>query len=98
MALADQSLGHVLVTGGSGFLGNHIVSLLASRKACDKLSVLDLKQPATPISGVDYHNGDLTDYASLLTLMQKLKPDAVIHTASPIHTVKSQDVMYKVNV
>ena len=92
------SLGHVLITGGSGFLGHHIVKLLSSRKACSKLTVLDLKKPENPVSGVDYQNGDLTDYDAMLSLLQKLKPDAVIHTAGPVHTTKSKDMMYKVNV
>ena len=93
-----QSLGHVLVTGGSGFLGNHIVSLLSTRKACSKITVLDLKEPATPVEGVAYESGDLTDYDAMLSLFQRVKADAVIHTASPHHTIKSKDLMYKVNV
>ena len=93
-----QQLGHVLVTGGSGFLGHHIVSLLASRKACSKITVLDLKQPAKPVPGVDYQHGDLTDYDAMLSLFQKAKPNAVVHTAGPLHTTKSKDIMYKVNV
>ncbi|KAF2480402.1 hypothetical protein BDY17DRAFT_255258 [Neohortaea acidophila] len=96
--LEGKSLGHVLVTGGSGFLGNHIVALLASRKACSKLSVLDLKQPLKPVSGVDYHMGDFTDYDAILALLQKLKPDAVVHTASPVHNIPSKKVLYTVNV
>ena len=92
------SLGHVLVTGGSGFLGHHIVSLLSSRNACTKITVLDLKQPPNPVSGVDYQHGDLTDYESLLSTFKKAKPDAVVHTAGPIHTTKSKDLLYKVNV
>lgn len=96
--LSEVSLGHVLVTGGSGFLGNHIVSLLASRKACSKLTVLDLKQPEKPVSGVDYQHGDLTDYDAMLSLFRKLKPESVIHTAGPLHTNKSREFMYKVNV
>ena len=96
--LSKVSLGHVLVTGGSGFLGHHIVKLLASRDACSKLTVLDLKQPPNPVPGVDYQHGDLTDYQSLLQLFQKAKPDVVVHTAGPIHTIKSKDLMYKVNV
>ena len=93
-----QQLGHVLVTGGSGFLGHHIVSLLASRKACSKITVLDLKQPAKPVPGVDYQHGDLTDYDAMLSLFRKTKPNAVVHTAGPLHTTKSKDIMYKVNV
>ena len=93
-----QPLGHVLVTGGSGFLGHHIVSLLASRKACSKITVLDLKQPAKPVPGVDYQHGDLTDYQTMLSLFQKVKPNAVLHTAGPLHTNKSKEFMYAVNV
>ena len=92
------SAGSVLVTGGTGFLGHHIVSLLASRKACTKLTVLDIKQPAKPVPGVDYQDGDITDYDAMLKFFGKLQPDAVIHTASPNHSHKSQELMYKINV
>lgn len=102
MATEEQqirSLGHVLVTGGSGFLGNHIVSLLSSRKACSKITVLDLKTPAIPIAHVDYRQGDLTDYDSMLKLFSTLKFDTVIHTASPVMTAsKNKELTYKVNV
>lgn len=102
MATAElkiRSLGHVLVTGGSGFLGNHIVSLLASRKACDKITVLDLKQPPNPINGVDYQAGDLTDGDAMLKFFAARKFNAVIHTASPVMTAsKNKELTYKVNV
>lgn len=94
-----RSLGHVLVTGGSGFLGHHIVSLLASRKACSKLTVLDLKPSAKPVAGVSYEQGDLTDYDVMLKFFGKHKFDGVIHTASPLMTASSnRDLAYKVNV
>jgi sterol-4alpha-carboxylate 3-dehydrogenase (decarboxylating) len=94
------SLGKVLVTGGSGFLGHHIVSLLASRQACVKITVLDLKQPLRPVSGVDYQQGDLTDYDAMIKFFGDRHFDAVIHTASPVMVAssKSKDIMYKVNV
>ncbi|EMC93182.1 hypothetical protein BAUCODRAFT_36849 [Baudoinia panamericana UAMH 10762] len=94
-----KSLGRVLVTGGSGFLGHHIVALLDSRGACAQLSSLDLRPDANPINGVEYHQGDITDYDSMLKLFGKIKPDAVIHTASPaaLNNNKS-DLMYNVNV
>lgn len=94
-----RSLGHVLVTGGSGFLGNHIVSLLAQRKACSKITVLDLKQPPNPVDGVQYEQGDLTDYDAMLKLFTKHKFDGVIHTASPVMTAsKNKELTHKVNV
>ncbi|KAK5117646.1 hypothetical protein LTR62_005069 [Meristemomyces frigidus] len=93
-----KSLGHVLVTGGSGFLGNHIVTLLASRGACDKITVLDIRPPQNPVSDVQYEQGNITDYDSMLKLFGRLRPDAVIHTASPNHTNGNRQLMFDVNV
>ena len=93
-----RSLGHVIVTGGTGFLGGHIVSLLSSRQACSKLTSLYLKPSANPVPGVDYVTGDITDYDAMLKLFGKLKPTAVIHTAGPVHTAGNKEVMYNVNV
>ncbi|KAK4892494.1 erg26, C-3 sterol dehydrogenase [Elasticomyces elasticus] len=94
-----KSLGHVVVTGGSGFLGNHIVTLLSERKACDKITSLDLRPPPNPVAGVAYEQGDITDYDSMLKLLGRLQPAAVIHTASPAAlNNKNTQMFYDVNV
>jgi sterol-4alpha-carboxylate 3-dehydrogenase (decarboxylating) len=93
-----RNLGHVLVTGGTGFLGSTIVNLLNDREACTKITVLDLRPSANPVAGVEYSFGDITDYDAMLALFRKIKPDAVIHTASPNANVKIDELMYKVNV
>jgi sterol-4alpha-carboxylate 3-dehydrogenase (decarboxylating) len=93
------SLGHVLVTGGSGFLGGNIVNLLVARKACSKVTVLDLKAPLTPAAEVEYVQGDITNYDAMLELFKKGRYNVVIHTASPIMISSSmKHIMHKVNV
>ncbi|KAF1346957.1 hypothetical protein BDV97DRAFT_300271 [Delphinella strobiligena] len=92
-----KSLGHVLVTGGSGGLASQIIGLLLSRSATTKLSAIDLRAPAEPIDGCDYHFGDLTDEAVMTKLFAELKPNVVIHTASPRFDAP-KEIMYKVNV
>ncbi|OQO06341.1 hypothetical protein B0A48_08930 [Cryoendolithus antarcticus] len=92
-----QSLGHVVVTGGTGFLGHNIVSLLQSRGACSKITALDVRPAAKTVEGVEYAFADITDPEAMLNLFQKIKPDAIIHTASPnAHHI--DELLYKVNV
>ena len=93
-----KSLGHVVVTGGCGFLGSTIVSLLLQRAACTKLTALDLRPSAEPQAGVDYHFGDITDEAGMQELFQRIRPNVVIHTASPIFNANQPELMRKVNV
>lgn len=93
------SLGHVVVIGGCGFLGSHIVSLIIKRHPNSTVSVLDLRTSSNrhASSQVSYHDADITDLALLQKLFKQLKPDAVIHTASP-HFHLPAAVHDKVNI
>ena len=49
----------VLVTGGTGFIGQHLVSALAARDR--KVRVLDRRPPVCAIPGVEYISGSVLD-------------------------------------
>ncbi|MCZ0963547.1 NAD-dependent epimerase/dehydratase family protein [Paracoccus benzoatiresistens] len=71
---------HVLVVGGCGFIGSHIVdSLLAQGH---RVRVLDMRPEAfrPPLPGVDYVIGSFASEATLHEALQGV--DAVVHTAS----------------
>jgi sterol-4alpha-carboxylate 3-dehydrogenase (decarboxylating) len=79
------ALGYVMVIGGCGFLGHHVVRLLLRDYACT-VSVIDLRctRNRRPDSdGVTYYEADITDADKLEAIFQKAQPDVVIHTASP---------------
>jgi sterol-4alpha-carboxylate 3-dehydrogenase (decarboxylating) len=94
-----QSLGKVLVVGGCGFLGSHIVNLIVKRHPQTQLAVLDLRTSSNrnASSNVSYHDGDITDAAAMKAVFSQIKPDAVIHTASPHFNLKPE-ILDKVNV
>ncbi|KAG9232720.1 sterol-4-alpha-carboxylate 3-dehydrogenase like protein [Amylocarpus encephaloides] len=97
---AKKQLGNVLVIGGCGFLGHHIVNLLLESYT-SKISVLDVRttrnrRPDT--DGVSYYDGDITSLESLIPIFEKIRPDVVIHTASPTLLGGNKDLYYKVNV
>jgi len=91
----------VLVIGGCGFLGHHIVSQLLS-PSTSTISVLDLHTTANRLPNCTYHTGDITSPASVRSILQKVKPAIIIHTASPLaangHTKGQKQLFYKVNV
>lgn len=79
-------MGKVMVVGGCGFLGHHIVNVLL-RDYTANVSVVDLRcnRNRRPDSdGVRYIEADITDASRITTVFDNVRPDVVIHTASPL--------------
>lgn len=74
----------VVVTGGSGFIGRHVVARLVTRG--DEVVVADL-QPF-PSSGIDCVRGDLRDPAVVERAVTP-ETDAVVHLAAITSVLKS---------
>ncbi|PTU20009.1 hypothetical protein P175DRAFT_0460284 [Aspergillus ochraceoroseus IBT 24754] len=120
-------LGTVLVVGGCGFLGWHIVdqllnfpsetdpSVILPKPQGDrrfeypklsgrypryiaKVAVVDLRTTHNRLPGADYYDGDITSVESMLSVFSKVKPDVVIHTATPNVLEGNKPLLYKVNV
>jgi len=78
----------VLVTGGAGFVGSYLVAALVD--AGYSVTSMDLAQPSPEgrfILGerydqVNYENGSVDDWTSVVDVMTRNKPKYVIHTAS----------------
>ncbi|KAG6363331.1 hypothetical protein INS49_008428 [Diaporthe citri] len=92
-------VGKVMVIGGCGFLGHHIVNMLLRDYTCS-VSVIDLRctHNRRPDSdGVKYVEADITDASKIASIFDEIRPDAVIHTASPAPQSdgKVNDALYK---
>lgn len=105
MAPSDKlDLGRVLVIGGCGFLGHHVVNLVLRDWNSSSLAVVDLKcqRNRRPESdGVEYVEADITDTDNLTKVIGRLRPNVVIHTASPPaqgSAAVSNDLFKRVNV
>jgi len=67
-----------LVTGGSGFIGSHLVGLL--RKQDESVRVLDTQRPVAPVPGVEYIQAGVDDGQSVARAMRGCK--RVFHLAA----------------
>jgi dihydroflavonol-4-reductase len=70
-----------LVTGGSGFIGRHLVSALLERG--DMLRIFDENAPLATAANVEFHRGSLDDQPALLNALDGM--DRVFHLAGIAH-------------
>lgn len=79
----------ILVTGGSGFLGAHIVTYLLEEGF--RVGIFSRERRHLPVGNhhehrLSYHSGDIADQARVSEVLSQFKPHAIIHTAAPNHT------------
>lgn len=92
--LQVPKLGSVLVVGGCGFLGFHIVRQLLEDPECSNVAVLSRNPNRNCLPTVSYHAGDLANPQTVQTLLNQLKPRVIIHTASPLANDGTRDASY----
>jgi len=96
----DKPLGSVLVVGGCGFVGFHIVRRLLKDHSCTSVAVLSRNPNRNRLAGVSYHAGDITSPETIRFLLAEIQPTVIIHTASPLSVGNDADEaqFYSINV
>jgi nucleoside-diphosphate-sugar epimerase len=69
----------VLVTGGAGFIGRHVLPALAGREF--EVHTADLRPCVEYGSGVRHHQSDLLDARQIADLMATVRPSHLLHLA-----------------
>ena len=80
-----------LVTGGSGFIGQHLVDQLVD--AGERVRILDIELPPRRRANVEYVQGSITDVETVRTAMEGVRH--VYHTAAIPHLWIADPHMFK---
>jgi dTDP-glucose 4,6-dehydratase len=87
---------HIIVTGGAGFIGSHLVDALLERD--DRVTVLDRLSAGGSLANLEHHDGDprftfvrgdICDRALVDRLVADA--DAIVHAAAESHVDRSID-------
>jgi len=94
-------IGPVVITGGCGFIGSHLVDgILASDDTCD-VHVIDINTTRNRLSHsrVTYHTVDIAQYSEVETVISAVRPRTIFHVACPDSMVTLDlSIFRKVNV
>jgi GDP-4-dehydro-6-deoxy-D-mannose reductase len=72
----------VLVTGGTGFLGHHLLNSLTRTKGQLVSYSLDKPFPLFRLEHVHYSYGDLLDFNAIAKVIQEFKPNEIYHVGA----------------
>ena len=80
----------ILVTGGGGFVGRHLLAALAEsgQEHCHA-TTLELRHRLARESAVQWHGLDITDRETTIDLLGVIKPDVIFHLAAQAHVPTS---------
>ena len=88
----------IMITGGAGFIGSHVVRLFVNKYSNDRIVNVDALTYAGNLANLrdieakpnyTFEKADITDEARIRDLFTKYKFDAVIHLAAESHVDRS---------
>ena len=92
-------MSRILITGGTGFVGTHLVQFLKSNTS--HIAVLASGGKSKPQPGVNYYEVDIRERDAVRPVVQEVKPDHIYHLAgisSVDDSWSSPRLTYEVNV
>lgn len=93
-----SSLSPVLITGGCGFIGHHLVQTLIKSDPSCHVHVLDIHTERNRFDAATYHTCDIASAAAVEKVMQEVKPKVIFHIACPDSMVLQPELFKRVNV
>src|SRR5918992_4971056 len=87
-----------LITGGSGYIGTRLVSLLSSREDTEEIVICDVRPPSSYRPRTRFERVDVRGRGAVRVLVERERPDALVHLAFLLDPIQDEALMYDVDV
>lgn len=87
-----------VVTGGAGRAGSALARRLVEREETEAVVVADVRQPSAVVDGIGCEVVDVRDAQRLTYMLERERPDAVVHLAWSHDASNGRQAMYETNV
>ena len=87
-----------VVTGGSGYIGSRLVSRLVERDDVERVVIADIRPPRVYRPKTEYIHLDVRDAEECRGLLERERPDALIHLAFVLNPIHDERAMYEIDV
>jgi UDP-glucose 4-epimerase len=87
-----------VITGGSGYIGSRLVERLVERDDTERVTIADVRPPRSFRPKAEYQRLDVRDAAGARQLLERERPDALVHLAFILNPMHDEDAMYDIDV
>jgi UDP-glucose 4-epimerase len=87
-----------LITGGSGYIGTRLVERLAAQEDTERIVICDVRPPRSQRTSVEFVELDVRDAARAREVVERERPDALLHLAFVLNPIHDEGLMYEIDV
>src|SRR3954470_20381638 len=87
-----------VVTGGAGYIGTRLVEHLVERDDTERVVIADVRPPYSFRPKAEYQQLDVRDGARARELLERERPDALVHLAFIVNPMHDENLMYEIDV
>ena len=87
-----------VITGGSGYIGSRLVDLISRREETERIVICDVAPPREYRPKTQFERVDVRDRDTVRSVLDRSRPDALVHLAFILNPSHDEHFMYDVDV